>query len=102
MGGDRRRPQFRGKKGTLLYYGVHFQRSLYLFYQEQLIYTIYLPPTELRLPFRRALLQGGARKGAAGLELGSGQRILAAGGGGGVKYINKSHEAVRLRRIFKS
>jgi len=46
-----------------------------------------LPPTELRLPFQTAVFQGGARKGAAGLELGSGQRILAAGGGKGhLKY----------------
>jgi hypothetical protein len=39
------------------------------------------PPTERRLPFQMAIFQGGARKGAAGLESGSGQRILAAGGG---------------------
>jgi hypothetical protein len=81
MGGDSRREKFRREKRLLLLNGVHLQRSLYLFYQEQLIYTIDLPPTELRLPFRIAILQGGARKGAAGLELGSGQRILAAGGG---------------------
>ena len=31
---------------------------------------INLPPTELRLPFQIAIFQGGARKGAAGLELG--------------------------------
>ena len=31
---------------------------------------INLPPTELRLPFQIAIFQGGARKGAAGLESG--------------------------------
>ena len=40
-----------------------------------------------------AILQGGARKGAAGLELGSGQRILAAGGGKKGNLIYKSKPA---------
>ena len=40
-----------------------------------------------------AILQGGARKGAAGLELGSGQRILAAGGEKKGNLIYKSKPA---------
>ena len=47
------------------------------------------------LPFH---ITNGALKGAVGLELGSGQRILAAGGGKGV--FNKYEKEVKLLQSY--
>lgn len=64
-----------------------------------------MPPTKLRLPLQTAVFRACARKGAAGLESGLDQRILAARWGvkGGIshkKYINRGRRPREFLEIL--